>query len=154
MSGIGDLLREERSQIIELKPKKIFSYEEVVRVLPIILRITKGYREKVELAIQRLDSTPEESEAYRLDKEINTWISEWQSKVEKLGAHVKGVWMADFDSGDGYFCWKFPEEQILYWHGYKDGFSARCPVEKYLEEKTKKVHESLYSSNKSNNYSG
>jgi hypothetical protein len=39
------------------------------------------------------------------------------------------LWIEDFDAGDGYFCWKFPERQIEFWHHYNDGFSKRIRVE-------------------------
>jgi hypothetical protein len=34
----------------------------------------------------------------------------------------------DFDSGDGYWCWAFPEEDLDHWHDYEGGFSNRVPV--------------------------
>ena len=66
--------------------------------------------------------------ASEIETEINFIIEKWQDKVEKLGAKPKGLWLADFDKGDGYYCWKFPETQIAFWHGYNDGFSGRLSV--------------------------
>jgi hypothetical protein len=37
--------------------------------------------------------------------------------------------MADFDNGEGFYCWKYPEIKINHWHGYQDGFSGRILVE-------------------------
>lgn len=125
--------------VIELKPRRVFSYTDIMELLPIIHRITRQYSEKVAKLIQKLEHVSgQEKLVSATELEINDLIQEWQVKVEKLGAVTKGLWIADFDSGDGYFCWKFPEEQILYWHGYRDGFSGRRPIKEYLEKKISK----------------
>lgn len=127
------------AQIIELKPRKVFEFSDINALLPIVHRITKTYSEKVAKLIQKLEHVAQQEQVVEsIEREINDLIQEWQVKVEKLGAVTKGLWIADFDSGDGYFCWKFPEEQILYWHGYRDGFSGRRPVKEYLEKKPSK----------------
>ena len=42
---------------------------------------------------------------------------------------MKGLWLVDFDSGDGYWCWAYPEDDLGYWHSYEGGFGARVPLE-------------------------
>lgn len=108
-----------------------FSLEEAQQLLPIIFRLTKKYQEQVDSLMKRLQLlTHENSEAEaRLEKQINQLIQEWQTKMSKLGAVPKGLWLLDFDSGDGYYCWKFPERQIEFWHGYADGFSKRVGID-------------------------
>ncbi len=126
------------AKVIELKPRKVFSYTDICELMPIVHRITKQYSEKVSALIQKLDVVANnEPKKMETELEINNLIQEWQTKVEKLGALSKGLWIADFDSGDGYFCWKFPETQITHWHGYRDGFSGRRPVKDYLEKNIK-----------------
>lgn len=123
------------AKIIELKPRKVFDLSGINELLPIVHRITKQYSEKVNKLIQKLEHIGGQDKMVAdTEAEINNLIQEWQVKMEKLGAVTKGLWIADFDSGDGYFCWKFPEEQILYWHGYRDGFSGRRPVKDYVEK--------------------
>lgn len=126
------------AKIIEFKPKKVFSYTDISDLIPIIHRITKQYKERVAGLILKLDLlADQEVKRMAVEQEINNQIQEWQTKVEKLGAVSKGLWIADFDSGDGYFCWKFPEAKITHWHGYRDGFSGRRPVKDYLEKNFK-----------------
>jgi len=133
---MGEIKGMLEGKIIELKPKKIFSYEEIAELLPIVLRITKQYSDRVNQLVQKLENiSSNEKLVSESEAEINDLIQEWQIKMEKLGAHTKGLWIADFDSGNGYFCWKYPEAQILYWHGYRDGFSGRRPVKEYLNSK-------------------
>ena len=116
--------------IIEINRRSVFSLEEAQEVLPIVLRITKAYSEKVEGLIARLDSLTDQNGdlATPIESQVNALVQEWQNKVQKLGALPKGLWIADFDSGDGYFCWRFPERCIEYWHKYSDGFSKRLRV--------------------------
>ena len=43
-----------------------------------------------------------------------------------LGGQPKGLWLVDFDSGDGFsFCWKYGEEEIAHVHAYDAGFAGR-----------------------------
>ena len=36
----------------------------------------------------------------------------WTRDMEMLGVVVKGLWLIDFDSGEGYYCWKYPEPAV------------------------------------------
>lgn len=115
--------------IIEINRRSVFTHDEAQELLPIIFRITKTYSQKTEGMLARLDSLScQEGLTASLELQVNLLIQEWQNKIQKLGALPKGLWIADFDSGDGYFCWKFPERSIQYWHKYSDGFSKRVQV--------------------------
>jgi hypothetical protein len=35
----------------------------------------------------------------------------------------------DFDNGDGYYCWSYPESAITHYHGYDEGFSGRMSIQ-------------------------
>ncbi len=116
--------------IIEINRRSVFSLDEARELLPVVFRITKAYSQKVEALIERLDSLGGNNETLSttIETQVNDLIQDWQNKVQKLGALPKGLWIADFDSGDGYFCWKFPERSIEYWHKYTDGYSKRVRV--------------------------
>lgn len=77
-----------------------------------------------------VDAIPDKNSvrSMELQDEINALIQKWQNKIERLGGKPKGLWLADFDNGEGYFCWKFPETEIKYHHGYKDGFTGRRAI--------------------------
>ncbi len=81
----------------------------------------------VRLLLQKLETIQDRDSvtAKEAEKEIDSTIRQWQQKIEKLGAKPKGLWLIDFDNGEGYFCWKFPEKKIMFFHGYHDGFSGR-----------------------------
>jgi hypothetical protein len=116
--------------VIEINRRHVFSLDEAKEVLPIIFRITKASSQKVDVLIERLESLGGSNEdlTNAIESQVNTLIQDWQNKIQKLGALPKGLWIADFDAGDGYFCWKYPERSIEFWHRYSDGFSKRMHV--------------------------
>lgn len=116
--------------VIEINRRNVFSLEEAQALLPVIFKITKAHSQKVEALLARLDalSGVGDEATQAIEAQINALIQDWQNKVQKLGAMPKGLWIADFDSGDGYYCWKFPERGIEFWHKYSDGYSKRMRV--------------------------
>lgn len=125
------------AKIISFNTKKVFRLEELNDLLPVVIKITKEAKGKTDELLNQLysltDVAPGSDLAKSLEAQIDKHIIEWQDKVGKLGGKTKGLWLADFDAGDGYYCWKFPEEQIYFWHRYSEGFNGRIP----LSEKTR-----------------
>jgi regulator of sirC expression with transglutaminase-like and TPR domain len=56
-------------------------------------------------------------------------VEDWARRINELGAEIKGLWLVDFDSGAGYYCWKYPEPSLGHFHGYEEGFSGRVPLQ-------------------------
>jgi len=110
--------------------KKVFSLEEANDLLPLIYRITDEVHKKVKKMIHRIEALQGSNKILitEIEAEINLELNRWQNKLSRLGAVPKGMWLADFDHGDGYYCWKFPETKIQYVHGYKDGFTGRMEI--------------------------
>ena len=55
-------------------------------------------------------------------------MTAWAEAVQDLGAEAKGLWLVDFDAGNGYYCWKHPEPTVSHYHGYDDGFAGRMKI--------------------------
>lgn len=122
--------------VVTINRRGIFKLEEAQAILPVVRRITQDFSQKTELLISRLESiSPSQTETINeLEAQVNELIKAWHEKIKKLGAVPKGLWLVDFDAGDGYFCWKYPEPQIAFWHSYEDGFTKRIPLsEKYSD---------------------
>ena len=60
--------------------------------------------------------------------ELDGVVAVWMDQAQGLGLEVKGLWLVDFDNGDGYYCWKYPEGAILHYHGYDEGFAGRMKI--------------------------
>jgi hypothetical protein len=98
-------------------PKKIFSYEEAAALLPDVQRLTGE-------AVERVDLLSEAA----VDEYQNV-VEEWAARVMSLGIEVKGLWLIDFDNGSGYYCWKWPEPSLQFFHGYDEGFGGRVMLQ-------------------------
>ena len=97
-------------------PKRIFSYEQAVALLPEVQRLTSE-------AVREVDAI-ESTEA----DEYETVVTRWAEAVMALGIEVKGLWLVDFDSGAGYYCWRHPEPALEFFHGYEEGFGGRVQL--------------------------
>jgi len=124
--------------VIEINRKKVFSQQEVSKLLPLIYRLTDEAQSEVKKIINFIEAHANNKSTlvHELETRLNEIVTRWQMKIEKLGAEPKGLWLADFDSGDGYFCWKFPETEICYWHGYQDGFTGRILIKEKSRPET------------------
>ncbi len=117
--------------IVEIRANKVFLYNEASRLLPLIFRLSEKASLDVKLLSNRLEAFADKGhpKVLLIEEEISSVYVQWQLKMTKLGVQPKGMWIVDFDCGDGYFCWKFPEIKINYRHGYQDGFSGRILIE-------------------------
>ena len=118
--------------IFELNRRGTFNIETARKLLPLVYKITAETDQEFQGLMEQVTKTREAANLVKtveLELEIHNLISRWESKLTKLGLDPKGVWLVDFDTGDGLFCWKYPEMDIRFWHGYNDGFSGRKPIQ-------------------------
>lgn len=113
--------------IVEIGTKRTFSHLDAQDLLPLIFKLTEKAHAEVKRMMSQIDAMKNvpQTRIQSMEKDIQTTIEGWQMKIQKLGGIPKGYWLVDFDNGDGYFCWKFPEKQIQYKHGYQEGFTSR-----------------------------
>ncbi len=117
-------------EIFNVQKNRLFTYAEAEEILPLVYRITEDSSKEVKYLMGCVEALQDKhNDASRdLQTRINQIIEKWQNKLERLGLRPKGLWLADFDNGSGYFCWKFPETKILFQHGYQDGFTGRILI--------------------------
>jgi hypothetical protein len=96
-----------------------------------VRRLTAAAVDAVEVLEARRGEVGAGDDAKRvaLDQELARAVSAWVRAMEALGVEVKGRWLVDFDNGRGYYCWKWPEEQLDYFHGYDEGFAGRVRIQ-------------------------
>lgn len=78
---------------------------------------------------ERESLDPKGAPAQDLDQRIRARVAQWAREMEALGVDVKGPWLVDFDTGAGYYCWRWPESDLAYFHGYEDGFEGRIRIQ-------------------------
>ncbi len=111
------------------EPRRTFSYEEALSSFPLVRDITSDAVRQVEAIVNRLQSREEmERRREELEQAVETIVQSWAAEIVDLGCEVKGLWLVDWDSGDGFYCWRYPEESIAFFHGYEDGFAGRVPI--------------------------
>jgi hypothetical protein len=119
------------SDVVGINRHSIFTLAEARALFPVVHRLTKACAERVQELINQIeDISRERTEHTRfeiepLEAEASRLIQDWQLKIQKLGGLPKGLWIVDFDSGSGYFCWKYPEASIEFCHAYRDGYTKR-----------------------------
>lgn len=99
--------------------KKIFTLEQARETLPRVKELTSN-------AYSRYSELGEDADAEDDRQEV---VRGWIEQLTALGVETKGLWLVDFDSGAGYYCWKYPEASLEYFHGYEEGFAGRLPLQ-------------------------
>ncbi|HEX2162724.1 MAG TPA: DUF2203 domain-containing protein [Thermoanaerobaculia bacterium] len=109
--------------------KRIFTYEEALGTFPLVQRLTREAVQQVESLFRQVGAGGDlEVRHAELEGATQSIVDAWASQVEGLGCEVKGLWLVDFDSGAGYYCWRYPEESLAHYHGYDEGFAGRVPI--------------------------
>lgn len=117
------------SEVTRVGEKRIFTLDEARKVLPVVRKITSEAVQRAEPLATRYDALPEDHEARPgLERELDEVVSKWGDKVTKLGAEAKGLWLVDFDNGEGYYCWRYPESEVDHYHDYDAGFDGRQQI--------------------------
>lgn len=111
------------------KESRNFTLQEAKKALPQVKQITEKYAVEVE-KLQKARATAESPEEdSRLAQSIDRALATWMEKIMVMGGVPKGLWLVDFDSGNGYFCWLRGENDIVFFHGYEEGFAGRVPLQ-------------------------
>jgi hypothetical protein len=102
-----------------LSETRVFTYAEAAALVPELLRLTEPACRKVEAL----------SAGSAARAEVEAIVEAWARDVLARGVEVKGLWLVDFDNGAGYYCWRYPEAGLMYYHSYDDGFGGRVPIQ-------------------------
>lgn len=114
---------------------RVFTLAEARELFPLIRRITEESYRELEPVRNRIQSLlPTSPELVRVEQAYEAIVTRWVGKMERLGVVVKGLWLVDFDTGDGYLCWRFPELQLGHYHGHDQGFDQRRSLSDVIEE--------------------
>jgi hypothetical protein len=109
--------------------RTIFSLQQARELLPHIKHLTADAVRRAESLASQLQGLAEADPAHvQLSGALREVVTSWADEVRALGLEAKGLWLVDFDNGEGYYCWCYPEEAIAHFHGYDDGFAGRMRI--------------------------
>lgn len=97
-------------------------------MLPEVRRRTERAVEEAEALLAERERLPSGRDP-GVEQRLQQVVSRWAREMEALGVEVKGPWLVDFDSGGGYYCWRWPETELAYFHGYDEGFAGRTRIQ-------------------------
>ena len=111
-------------------PEHAWTLDAARELLPDVRRLTEEAVAEVEALVPQRDTAPEGTpDRVLLEQRIQRAVSRWIRAMEALGVEVKGAWLVDFDNGRGYYCWRWPEERLEYFHDYEEGFEGRVRIQ-------------------------
>ena len=107
----------------------IFSLAQARELLPQIKHVTADAVRRTETLASQLHGLAEDDpEHATLSAALREVVNGWVDQVQSLGVEAKGLWLVDFDNGEGYYCWCYPEPTIGHYHGYEEGFAGRVKI--------------------------
>lgn len=118
--------------VFEFNRRVSFNLDSARQMLSLVYRITSDVDQQFQDLTSRItaaQNTKDIKTATELEIQVQELIQRWENKISKLGLEPKGIWLVDFDAGNGFYCWKYPELEIKFWHAYKDGFTGRKPID-------------------------
>lgn len=122
-------------QIVPCDDPRVFTLAEALAMFPLVRRITDAAYHELEPVRRKLEAMiPTNPLMQEVERQYEVIVKAWVGKMERLGLVVKGLWLVDFDTGDGYLCWKFPELKLGHYHGYHEGFAGRRALREIIEE--------------------
>ena len=120
---------------VDITPcSKLFDLTEAKQLLPLVKSITKQYQSElspVQLRLNKMLSNDPRRNV--IEDQYEHVVNIWKRKIEKLGANVYGLWIVEFDVGEGFLCWKNPELDLHYFRPNNCDFSQRIRLSEYIE---------------------
>jgi hypothetical protein len=107
--------------------RRTFTYEEAASLLPEVRRITETAHRKVDDLEEAVNAGRLPAEEAR--RQVDVIVTGWANELLTQGIQVKGLWLIDFDNGSGYYCWKYPEPGLHFYHSYEEGFGGRVRIQ-------------------------
>jgi hypothetical protein len=108
--------------------KKLFTFEEARKLIPVVHARTRAALDALS-GVEVPADAGAEAVRERMERAAGEILGAWAKEMEAMGIEVKGPWLVDFDSGAGYWCWKWPEESLEFFHDYETGFAGRVRIQ-------------------------
>ena len=107
-----------------------FTLQQARELLPQVKHLTADAVRRAETLASQLHGLAEDDpEHVSLSAALRDVVNGWADQVQALGLAAKGLWLVDFDNGEGYYCWSYPEAAITHFHAYDEGFAGRMTIQ-------------------------
>ena len=115
---------------------RMFSLSEAQSLLPVVRKVTRravGDFDPVRGRYRNLlDCDPRKPQlALQYEKIVRLWMT----KMARFGLVARGLWAVDFDTGDGYLSWKYPELRLAFFVEFEDPNLTRRSLSEVLAER-------------------
>lgn len=114
--------------LIPIHSRRTFTLEQAEGILPIVRRITDHAAAAARGLQEELRWVPREEPLYaRRKSELDLIVRRWAVKIARLGCEPRGIWLVDFDAGEGWFSWRLGDESLSFFHR-QEGAPALGPA--------------------------
>lgn len=114
---------------------KLFNLNEARELLLLVQTVTKVQEKQLAPVQDRLNKMLSNDPRRKVfERQYEMIVQQWCTKVELLGARVSGLWMVEFDVGEGSLSWRFPELSLNHFRPNGADFSERVKLRDYVEE--------------------
>ncbi len=123
------------AQIGSQSESRVFTLDEARELFPLVHRITHEAAlelKPVQLRLQNMLGSDPRLRAVSAEYEVV--VKRWVEKMARLGLVVGALWRVDFDTGDGYFSWKYPEHRLGFYRTHAEPFDQRRPIDEVISE--------------------
>ena len=114
----------------ESATRRRFTLDEARQLLPSVREMTAEAARQAEAVADAIDDIDEDDpQRTILGAELKLIVDGWSDQIRAMGLEAKGLWLVDFDNGEGYYCWRHPEPSLSHYHGYEEGFAGRMKIQ-------------------------
>ena len=114
---------------------KLFNLIEAREHLPLVQAITKSHQAElapIQLRLNKMLSNDPRRAA--IEDRYEGVVSIWKTKIEQLGPSVEGLWIVEFNVGEGVLSWRYPELSLSHFRLHGQSFASREKLKRYIEE--------------------
>lgn len=111
-----------------------FGEDEAEELLPTVKRLTIMSAREAEKIEEQLKFVPRDEPVFaRLSQDLDLIIKRWAIKIKKLGLRPSGLWIVDFDAGNGWFSWRLGDEHVSYFNAPIEEGAEHSPQKELLD---------------------